>query len=214
MDHHRQIHLGGDRGEHVDEHLGVGVGVGDDGHPGGDVLLGEEHPQQALLREHSVTRAAAPIGVSQPAMSSALKRLRRVLGDPLLVRAHGSYHLTPRARQLVRPLDDALRVIGEQVLHAVPFDPADSTRVFRIAASSSTAFAALRPVIAAAAQSYPDISFSIVAPTRWADQMFEDVDLDLVLLPEVLPSEQPLSASTRRSGSWSSRPIVPRWGMP
>lgn len=148
-------------------------------------------PLQALLRERSVTKAAAQIGMSQPAMSSALKRLRRVLGDPLLVRAHGSYHLTPRARQLVRPLDDALRVIDEDVLPSVPFDPANSTRVFRIAASSSTAFAALRPVITSAAQSYPNISFAIVAPTRWPDRMFQGEDLDLILLPEVLPSEQP-----------------------
>jgi hypothetical protein len=54
----------------------------------------------ALLREANVSRAAMRIGLSQPAASHALQRLREVLGDPLLVRTGARMELTPRAQAL------------------------------------------------------------------------------------------------------------------
>lgn len=54
----------------------------------------------ALLREASVSRAAMRIGLSQPAASHALQRLREVIGDPLLVRTGARMELTPRAQAL------------------------------------------------------------------------------------------------------------------
>src|SRR5258707_1383871 len=62
----------------------------------------------ALLLEASVSRAAMRIGLSQPAASHALQRLREVLGDPLLVRVGGRMELTPRAQALRGPLAQAL----------------------------------------------------------------------------------------------------------
>ena len=50
---------------------------------------------EALLRLRNVTRAAAEVGLSQPAMSRALSRLRGIFGDPLLVRVGGGLSLTP-----------------------------------------------------------------------------------------------------------------------
>ena len=92
---------------------------------------------RSLLAEKHVTRAAARMELTQPAMSHALARLRAQLADPILVRARGGLQLTPRAAALVEPL--------ERVLHRRPssvcsprskdFDPATSTRRFRIAAS-------------------------------------------------------------------------------
>ena len=65
----------------------------------------------ALLREQNVTRAAERLHMSQPATSTALARLRKVLGDPLLVK-HGRYlRPTPRAEALVGPVREVLATI-------------------------------------------------------------------------------------------------------
>src|SRR5260221_5568545 len=55
---------------------------------------------EALLRRRNVTRAAADVGMSQPAMSRALAHLRAMYGDPLIVRTRSGYALTPRAAAL------------------------------------------------------------------------------------------------------------------
>src|SRR4051812_23778926 len=62
----------------------------------------------ALLMEASVSRAAMRIGLSQPAASHALQRLRDLIGDPLLVRNGARMELTPRAIALRAPLAQAL----------------------------------------------------------------------------------------------------------
>ena len=62
----------------------------------------------ALLLEASVSRAAVRIGLSQPATSHALQRLRDLIGDPLLVRNGARMELTPRAQALRGPLAQAL----------------------------------------------------------------------------------------------------------
>lgn len=89
----------------------------------------------ALLQEGSVTRAARRLGLSTPATSHALARIRERLGDPILVRAGRSMVLTPRAEQLrpeVRSLvEEATRVLSA----AVPFSPRELERVFTVHAT-------------------------------------------------------------------------------
>jgi DNA-binding transcriptional LysR family regulator len=86
----------------------------------------------ALLQEANVTLAARRLGLSTPAASHALARIRERLGDPILVRAGRHMVLTPRAEELrpqVRSLvEDATRVLRA----AVPFSPRDLTRTFTI----------------------------------------------------------------------------------
>lgn len=84
----------------------------------------------ALLREVSVSRAADRIGLSQPATSHALRRLREVMGDPLLVRAGPRMELTPRAEALREPLTAALAQVRGLFEEDV-FDPATSRRQFK-----------------------------------------------------------------------------------
>jgi DNA-binding transcriptional LysR family regulator len=88
---------------------------------------------EALLKRRNVSQAAADVGLSQPAMSRALARLREVLGDTLLVRVPGGgYALTPRAEalagQLIATLDHVKAVFREP-----SFDPARVQRTIRIA---------------------------------------------------------------------------------
>ena len=78
----------------------------------------------ALLQQRSVTRAAEQLGLSQPALSASLARLRRHFDDPLLARVGNDYRLTPLAVQLKErtrvALNSAERVFAAQA----EFDPA------------------------------------------------------------------------------------------
>lgn len=86
---------------------------------------------EALLQESSVGQAADRVSLSQPAMSHALKRLRVLLGDPLLVRAGARMQLTARAEALRHPVQDALTRVRD-LLIGEGFEPARSTRTFRL----------------------------------------------------------------------------------
>lgn len=87
---------------------------------------------RALLREGSITRAAHTLGLSQPATSNALARLRDVLGDALLVPVGRAMRLTPRAEQL-RPEVESVCAAIEAVLLDRRFVPGDAIRRFVIA---------------------------------------------------------------------------------
>ncbi|HZR87671.1 MAG TPA: LysR family transcriptional regulator [Bradyrhizobium sp.] len=85
----------------------------------------------ALLKEASVSRAALRIGLSQPATSHALQRLRELVGDPLLVRNGARMELTPRALALRAPLAETLEQV-RALFVADAFDAARSERQFRL----------------------------------------------------------------------------------
>jgi DNA-binding transcriptional LysR family regulator len=86
---------------------------------------------QALLREQSVSRAAQAVGMSQPAVSNALARLREALDDALLVQTGRTMALTPRARQLIAPVDEICE--GLEALWRTPgFNAATLQRKFVI----------------------------------------------------------------------------------
>lgn len=89
----------------------------------------------ALLRHRSVTRAALELDMSQSALSSALGRLRVLLGDDLFVRTGRGLLPTPRAAALAEPVSQSLAQVRERVLRAGAFDPARDRRRFRIALS-------------------------------------------------------------------------------
>jgi DNA-binding transcriptional LysR family regulator len=85
----------------------------------------------ALLLEANVSRAAMRIGLSQPATSHALQRLRDLIGDPLLVRVGPRMELTPRAQALRGPLTQALDQVRGLFIPD-DFDAASSERQFRL----------------------------------------------------------------------------------
>jgi DNA-binding transcriptional LysR family regulator len=85
----------------------------------------------ALLKEASVSRAALRIGLSQPAASHALQRLRDLIGDPILVRSGARMELTPRALALRAPLAETLEQV-RALFVADAFDAARSERQFRL----------------------------------------------------------------------------------
>jgi DNA-binding transcriptional LysR family regulator len=91
----------------------------------------------ALLEERHVSRAADRIGLSQPATSRALQRLRRTLGDELLVRTRDGYQLTPRAERIQRELAGILPRL-EVLFGAERFEPAAATDTFRLMGTDFT----------------------------------------------------------------------------
>ncbi|HWE76090.1 MAG TPA: LysR family transcriptional regulator [Stellaceae bacterium] len=86
----------------------------------------------AVMHEGNLTTAGARLGLTQPAMSRAIQRLRSVYDDPLFVRsAHGMLP-TEYAKELAAPVQNALRTLQSAVELAGNFVPAKSTRLFRI----------------------------------------------------------------------------------
>ncbi|MFG7940308.1 LysR family transcriptional regulator [Streptomyces cacaoi] len=90
---------------------------------------------RALLEERNVTRAGQRVGLSQPAMSAALSRLRRHFGDDLLTRVGGRYELTALGQVLLDRTSTAYDVLERLFSSRADFDPARETREFTLVAS-------------------------------------------------------------------------------
>jgi DNA-binding transcriptional LysR family regulator len=86
----------------------------------------------AVHAEGSVTRAAARLGVSQPTVSHALTRLRRLYRDPLFVRTQRGVAPTAKADRLAEAVRHALHVLDVAIQEGVRYDPASSDRTFRL----------------------------------------------------------------------------------
>jgi DNA-binding transcriptional LysR family regulator len=86
----------------------------------------------AVHETRSVSRAAEALGISQPAASNAIARLRPLIGDALFARAHGGVRPTPAADRLALAVKEALSRIGEALEESAAFDPGTSERVFRL----------------------------------------------------------------------------------
>jgi len=95
----------------------------------------------ALLEERHVTRAGNRLALSQPATSSALKRLRRMFDDPLLTKNGNEMVLSPRAYELQAAVGEALAAVRVALGTSMPFSPASTTMTARI---DSTDYSLLR----------------------------------------------------------------------
>ena len=111
----------------------------------------------AVLRERGVTTAAARLGLTQPAVSNALARLRAVFGDALFVRTPSGMAPTPFARQLDDPVRQALALIESALAHGAGFDPATSSRVFRFYMSDLGEISFLPPLVERVRQLAPGV---------------------------------------------------------
>src|SRR5438132_1941637 len=108
----------------------------------------------AVMQERSVTRAGSRIGLSQPAMSHALNRLRYMLKDELFVRTPEGMVPTPRAEMLAQPLRNALSEM-QLALEPAVFDAAVSDRRFTLALHNYAAVVLAAPMSAAAPAAAP-----------------------------------------------------------
>lgn len=136
----------------------------------------------ALLSEQSVTRAAERLGLSQPAMSSALGRLRRLVGDPILVRTATRMVPTQRAMELVGPVREILRQVEAALATPAPFDPASTKRRFRIATNDYVEVVLLPKLVRELARAAPGIDLD-VRPLEpdFPDEALQTGKLDLAI---------------------------------
>jgi DNA-binding transcriptional LysR family regulator len=117
----------------------------------------------AVLRSRGVTAAAAGLGLTQPAVSNALARLRALLGDPLFVRTPSGVDPTPFARELAEPVRQALALLDSALAHGPGFDPAASTRAFRFYMSDLGQIEFLPPLIERVQRAAPGVRLEAVA---------------------------------------------------
>ncbi|MFD4610277.1 LysR family transcriptional regulator [Streptomyces sp. NPDC058440] len=140
-------------------------------------------PLLALLEERSVTRAAERVGLSQPAMSHALTRMRRMLGDDLVVRQGSGVTLTPRALELVGPLRSALQQTA-RIVNFPLFDPATDRRVITVAMTNSTAFVVGPRLTRLVTERAPHATLRLRTITVPTEATFTDQGVDVVLISE------------------------------
>lgn len=140
-------------------------------------------PLLALLEERSVTRAAERVGLSQPAMSHALTRMRRMLGDDLVVRQGTGVTLTPRALELLGPLRSALQQTA-RVVNFPSFDPATDQRVITVAMTNSTAFVIGPRLMRQVAERAPHAVLRLRTIAVPSEATFSDQGVDVVLMSE------------------------------
>jgi len=117
----------------------------------------------AVLRERGVTAAAAGLGLTQPAVSNALARLRALFGDALFVRTPAGMDATPFARELAEPVRQALALIDAALAHGPGFDPGSTTRAFRFYMSDLGQIEFLPPLIERVQQAAPGVRLEAVA---------------------------------------------------
>jgi DNA-binding transcriptional LysR family regulator len=133
----------------------------------------------ALLRDASVSRAAMRIGLSQPAASHALQRLRDLIGDPLLVRSGAQMELTPRAQALRAPLAQALEQV-RSLFMPEDFDAPRSERHFRLMMADLVVELLMPPLMAKISRIAPNVTIDVVpwrGPAIFTAEFARTIDL-------------------------------------
>jgi len=134
-----------------------------------------------LLREKNVTRAAEQLGITQPAMSNSLKRLRLMFGDPLLIRTSEGMTATDRAQEL-QPLVRQLIAQAESLFTPEDgFQPSDSRRVFRIMTSDYAEATLVPHIVRRLREEAPNVVLDFLTPSDVSYPDMEQGRVDMAL---------------------------------
>lgn len=144
----------------------------------------------ALVVARSVSAAALRLGITQPAMSKRLAKLRKLLRDDILVRTAEGMQLTDRALDLAEPIQGALRQIETTLCNNRDFQPSQLARTFRIATTDSVAVTLLPPLINRLQTIAPGIS--LVLRTMHRGELVDalntsKIDMAITVLPDAPP---------------------------
>lgn len=127
----------------------------------------------ALLREKNVTKAANHLGITQPAMSNVLRRLRDLFDDPILVRTSEGMTATERALELQPMVRGILSEVERAVQPTRSFNAGRSQRVFRVMASDYAESTLMPRVLREIRQQAPHVTLDVLTPS---DVSFLDVE--------------------------------------
>jgi DNA-binding transcriptional LysR family regulator len=117
---------------------------------------------RAVEETRHVTRAAKKLGVSQPALSQSLRRLREAFGDALFVRSPRGMVLTPLAETIAGPIREALTRIERDVVERGPFRPAELERIFRVRTTDFLESLLVPPLVESLASLSPRARLSVL----------------------------------------------------
>jgi DNA-binding transcriptional LysR family regulator len=140
---------------------------------------------EALYATRNTSRAAERLGMSQPAVSNALSRLRDLIGDPLFVRHARGLKPTLKAQEIVGPVREALSVIGRQFATGDNIDLSTYQRVFRIIILDPLEPIMMPPIVRTIAEQAPGIEIECIQATaNFADAVRTgEVDLACMVFP-------------------------------
>jgi DNA-binding transcriptional LysR family regulator len=163
---------------------------------------------ESLMDERHVTRAAKRAGLSQPAMSNALARLRRTFDDPLLVRTADGMAPTPMAQALIGPVRAALAHLRAALEEKPAFDPAASKRTFHLLANDYAEIMLVAPLLRALRRQTGGIGLRLYRPRSVFQPpspaaLSDSFDLALGFFPDALA----LEASVRSAVLWEERNV-------
>ncbi len=135
----------------------------------------------ALLQEKNVTRAAQQLGLSQPAMSNSLRRLRELFNDSLLVRTSSGMVATDKALKLQPKIHRVLNSIEHFVQPTEEFNPYESDRVFRIIASDYAESTVIPGMLKSLREHAPKVTLDIMSPSDINYSDIEQGKVDLAI---------------------------------
>src|SRR5690348_5798978 len=156
----------------------------------------------ALLAERSVTRAAERVGLSQPGMSNTLARLRKLFGDPLLVREGMALVPTPRGEALREPVREALGLIQQALAGRPGFDPARDRATFTVSCSDYSLLMLIGPLVRHLALAAPAVTIRVLPRSPDAVRLIRDGDIDLAIEPAEIMPEVALASTRLWAGRW------------
>lgn len=156
----------------------------------------------ALLAERNVTRAANRVGLSQPGMSSALARLRKLFDDPLLVREGTTLVTTARAEALVQPVREALGIIQRALEARLDFDPGTDECTVTVSCSDYSVLMLIRPLVRRLAAEAPGVTIQIRPRSPDPSRMLRDGEADLVIEPTAIMGEASLPSQPLFTDRW------------
>ena len=151
---------------------------------------------EALVRVRNVSRAAEELGMSQSAVSHALKRLRDFFGDPLFLKTGSGMQPTPRALQLLAPVQSVMETVRGELLVREDFDPASARRSFGICLTDMGGLIFLPRLVARLRLSAPGCTLrALQVPMHQVAGALESGEADLALgslhsVPEGLFQQQ------------------------
>jgi len=146
----------------------------------------------ALLTEKSVTRAAAKLNITQPAMSGALARLRDYFEDGLVVHVGRQMELTPLAHSLVGSIHDIIMRIDSAIATEPEFHPKESKRHFAVTASDYVVRVFLLGVLGKVHREAPGVTFEFRQSSGRVQEEIEAGEVDFLIGPEIdLLAEHP-----------------------
>ncbi|MBV1901264.1 MAG: LysR family transcriptional regulator, partial [Kordiimonadaceae bacterium] len=140
------------------------------------------HVFATIMKERNITRAGLKLGMSQPAVSNALNRLRHALKDDLFIRSPEGMRPTQRATELAMPISTALSDI-ENALKPIEFDPATATNTFTVATADYSALTWMPHLASYLSNEAPGVNLHTIPLDAHYYEKLDTQEADFVCLP-------------------------------